>query len=208
MASRLENLKRELAWSDFGTPKAVGAPTPNQRGSAAYTHCRWKLTRAPQAERVPNQDAVRLRDDVVVTIEFDARKSWVADWVFSQPTSFQNSLLHHERGHYKVCALVARDFFIALMQLKGRTFANAPALGAEINALIAAHHNEQVIQPIHDTYDEPLEADHGLNPAGQTRWDGYFDSAFTTPRTPPMRAPDGTSYKIPLLQVLRNAGKL
>ena len=59
---------------------------------------------------------------------------------------------------------------------------------------------------IQSLYDEPGESDHGRNATGQSRWDGYITKAFTTPRNPPVNAPDGTSYKVTLRSVLLAAG--
>jgi hypothetical protein len=40
----------------------------------------------------------------------------------------------------------------------------------------------------------------------QVRWEQFFDKAFTTERTPTVVAPDGATYKIPLIDLLEQAG--
>jgi hypothetical protein len=38
-------------------------------------------------------------------------------------------------------------------------------------------------------------------------WDGFFNRAFTQPRAPAVKAPDGSLYKVRLLDLLEAAGK-
>jgi len=61
-----------------------------------------------------------------------------------------------------------------------------------------------LVAAVHTPYDN--QTDHGNTAQQQQRWDGFISSAFTTPRTPSMSAPDGTPYKAPLLDVLRQGG--
>ena len=63
-------------------------------------------------------------------------------------------------------------------------------------------------QAIHDKYDSAQETNHGRNASQQRSWDGYIQTAFTQQRTPVVRAPDGATYKVRLLDVLRRASKI
>ena len=211
MPSTLKNLFfwKTMDWKTFGTPKSKPAPTASHRRPGANTHARWKFSTAPKEEKIPGTKLYRLKDNVGVTIDFDKGKSWVATWVFDPSRKqFQKDLLHHEIGHYKICALIARDLFIEIMQLKSKQYSSLAAISKDINGIINRHHNEKVIQKIHDKYDETSEADHGLNAGGQKRWDGYFNKAFTQARVPHQTTPGGTTYKVPLLEILGKAGKI
>jgi len=75
---------------------------------------------------------------------------------------------------------------------------------SEVNAVGRTY----VIQPIHDKYDHRLETNHGRNAPAQRAWNGYLQRAFTSLRVPLVRAPDGATYKIRLLDVLRDARKI
>ncbi|HYP49707.1 MAG TPA: hypothetical protein VEQ34_02110, partial [Pyrinomonadaceae bacterium] len=101
-------------------------------------------------------------------------------------------------------ALLVRDMFIDLMQLKQNTYDTAQAVMADVAKVRALF--DPKFQPINDRYDAANETDHGLNQPGQKRWDGFIQTAFTQPRNPPMQAPDGTMYKTPILTVLQQAG--
>jgi hypothetical protein len=41
----------------------------------------------------------------------------------------------------------------------------------------------------------------------QQRWEGYFNKAFTDERTPQVTAPDGATYKVRLVDVVRDGLK-
>ena len=145
---------------------------------------------------------LQIADFIIVDITFDARTSWQASWVQTMPQADKARLLRHEQGHYTIAALIARDFFLALMQLKGRSYANQAALRTDINALNASHLAK--IQPAQDRYD--ADTVHGSVQTQQDRWNNFFSTAFTRQRTPPATAADGVPLKLPLLEVLSAAG--
>ena len=99
---------------------------------------------------------------------------------------------------------MGRDFFIDVMQLKTRSFANLATMQNELR-LLQQQYNPQ---SVHNKYDSTPETNHGLNQAQQNSWNGYINKAFTQTRVPAVRAPDGASYKIRLREVLQAAGKL
>jgi hypothetical protein len=202
MASRLLHLKKQLRWSDFGTPVNRPAPGPGQTATAALT--RTNYTWSANAEYIPgtNPPRYRLKDDVRITIQLQRPPSWVASWVFQRSTQEQNRLLHHEQGHYDLVALLVRDLFIDIMQLKQNTHSTAQAVLNEVNQVRGRYGPK--LQPVQDRYD--TDTRHGLIQSQQNRWDGFIRTAFTQQRNPPVHAPDGTSYKVPLLTVLRQAG--
>jgi hypothetical protein len=199
MASTLTGRDKTLTWADFGAPVPKPKPAPGGTATAAHTEVKYPVTYGWAG----GGKSFSLSDNVTVAVQLDRGKTWVADWVFKEAKQFQDDLLNHEQGHYDIAALLARDMFIELMQLKGRTFSSKADLDNAVAAIVNAHRSQKV----HDKYDEKNEANHGLNPTEQKAWDGFFQKAKTTPRTPTVTAPDGAVYKVRLLDVLKAAGK-
>lgn len=192
-------MTRVLTWNEFARVK--GAPAPGQTAEVAQT----ATDIVPSGfgfERIVGSPSIRIKDTIEVRIEFQPKNSWVFDWVFTQPQSYQNDLLNHENGHYKIVALIGRDFFLALMALKGNTYSNTGALQADLDQ--AKKSIAEKAQPAQDKYDDQTK--NGADSAQQSLWDGYISKAFTTPVSPPQQAADGTSIKIPFLTVLTQAG--
>lgn len=202
MASQLLNFKKQLRWSDFGLPVDKPVPGPGQTATAAFTYTNYVYS--ANAEPVPgtNPPRYRLKDDVRVTIQFKRPPSWVASWVFKTSVLEQNRILNHEQGHYDLVALLVRDMFIDIMELKQNAYGTAQAVMNEINRIIQRYDSKS--QPAQDRYD--VNTNHGNNQSQQAHWDGFIHKAFTQQRNPPIQAPDGTPYKIPLLTVLQQAG--
>jgi hypothetical protein len=199
MASKLVNFNRVLAWSDFAKVKRT--PAPAQTAEVAQT----AADIAPSGfgvERVAGSHSVRLKDSLQVSIEFKPRDSWVYDWVFTQPQAYQDDLLNHENGHYRIVALIGRDFFLALMALRANSYANASALQKDISQ--AGKDIASKAQPAQDKYD--VQTKNGTDAGQQKLWDGYISKATITPVTPAQTADDGTPVKIPFLTVLSGAG--
>jgi hypothetical protein len=199
MGSTLTGRDKTLTWADFGTPQPKPKPAPGSTAVAAHTEVVYPIVYGWAS----SGKSFSLADNVTVSIRLDPGKSWVADWVFKEAKQFQDDLLKHEQGHYDIGALLARDMFIEIMALKGQTFGSKALLDAAVNAVVNKHRSQKV----HDKYDEKAESNHGLNAIQQKAWDGYFQKAKTAPRTPAVTAPDGAIYKIPLLEVLKGAGK-
>jgi hypothetical protein len=204
MPSQLIGLMRTLAWSDFGTPKPGQAPAAGQVMEAANTEADCAVTNI-SVQPIPNTHPpqYRLQDSLIVTISFNKSKSYVYQWVFNQSQQAQDDLLTHEQGHYNITALVARDYFIDVMQLKSQQFTTAQnGLNAVKNVSTGSL---DLIQKIDDLYD--ADTSNGQNAKGQTEWNGYFQTAFTQARTSGERSPDGIPYKVRLIDLLRTAGK-
>jgi hypothetical protein len=200
MGSILTGRDKTLNWTDFGKPRNKPKPSAGGTAVAAHTEVVYPI----QFGWSSTGKSFSLADTVKVNVSLDSPKCWVADWVFNEPKQFQDDLLKHEQGHYDIGALLARDMFIEIMQLKGQTYGSKGALDAAVKVVVDRHRSQKV----HDKYDEKSESNHGLNPTQQKVWDAYFQKAKTTPRTPQVSAPDGALYKIPLLDVLKAAGKI
>ena len=195
MPSQLLGRVRSVQWTDFLAP-----PPPN---SQAHAHIETELSLA--YGYVSGTSGVQLNDNVTVTIRLHRNRSWAKKQIInSWPTQARQDLLRHEQGHYDITALMGRDLFIDVMALKLQSFSNLSALQTAVQTLSQRY----AAQPVHIKYDHVQGTDHGRNAQQQTAWDGYFRSAFTTPRTPAVRAPDGAVYKVRLVDVLRAAGKL
>ncbi len=208
MASRLENLFKTLTWNNF--PRSSVTPGPGQRIHVALTSV-FINPRLPNPTIIPvagrRPTVYQLSDNVVIKVEFDRAGSWVSDWVFTQPQSFQDQLLKHEQGHYNLTALVARDLFVDLMLLKQQTFRTSSEGINAIRPLIAPlQANPHISQRISDLYDSANQTENGYKDAVQTRWDGYIHTAFHTPRPGGTNAPGGVAHKVRIVDVLRQAG--
>jgi hypothetical protein len=141
-----------------------------------------------------------LRDDAVISVELNPGQTFVNQWALNLPAPFPTDLLH--QGHYDLVALFCRDMFIELMTLKQQSSSTPQAVVTAAQAIFQRF--DGFIAAVHAPYDN--QTDHGNIAQQQQRWDGFIRSAFTSPRTPAMNAPDGTPYKMPLLDVLSQGG--
>ena len=196
MPSKLNNLFRTLTWNDFQKVNRA-APPPGVIAEAAEIPVDINVA---GVSVVNSSGGVRLADSVQATVQLG--RCTVSSWVFNQPQSFQTALLKHEQGHYDLTALIARDWFLALMRLKLQVFANAQALQKALNDLDAA--TRKKAQPVISLYDS--RTTNGTNAQEQAKWDGFIQTAFKTAATPPEQTPDGTTIKVTLLGVLKQAG--
>jgi hypothetical protein len=202
MASQLSNLRRTLTWNDFGTP--VRGPDPAAGVVATAAQTRATHSHSINSENVPGSSPAqfRLQDSVTLSVILQRNQMFVNAWVFRRPQTFQDTLLHHEQGHYDLVALFCRDMFIEIMAVKPQTFASNNAVMQAVEPIMTRF--DALIAAVHTPYDN--DAQHGRNVTQQQRWDAFIQSAFTTPRDPPMSAPDGAAYKTPLAGVLRAGG--
>jgi hypothetical protein len=145
---------------------------------------------------------VRIRDSIHVDIRYQRHQSWVANWVFNRPQSYQDGLLAHEQGHYNLLALLGRDFFLSLMRLKAITYPSRGGVQADMDAAFMATAGKG--QALQDRYDADTQT--GTNATQQARWLGFITTAFTMPVSPPQTAADGTPVKMPILAVLTRNG--
>jgi len=207
MASQLVGLFKTLAWTDFqGT-------APQNSGYAGLTATTISVKHGAGANAHLDPTTGGLQDDVTVTITMDNKKSWIVkDQVDSR---FWQFLLDHEQVHYDISALMARDLFIDLMALKMKKYKSQADLQADVNATVTTYNGP--LQKIQDAYDAdtknglPFQASTSLftptaKTADQSRWEGFRDKAFSELRPGGQRAPDGTTYKKRLMDVLSAGG--
>src|SRR5262245_7357472 len=122
MSSQLVNLQRTLTWSDFGHPRPGPDPAPGVVATAAQTRATHSHSFHAEQVRGSHPRSFQLSDSVNVTVLLQQRQMFVNEWVLRQPSSFQDSVLHHEQGHYDMVALFCRDMFIEIMAVKAQTF--------------------------------------------------------------------------------------
>ena len=201
MPSRLTGLQRTLTWQDFGSPRP-GTPPAGQRTTAAQTRARPNRSIFAEHVHGTRPPQFRLRDNAVISVDLDRAQTFVNQWALNMPAPYPTDLLHHEQGHYDLVALFCRDMFIELMELKQQSSSTPQAVMADAEAIFRRF--DGFIAAVHTPYDD--QTDHGNIAQQQQRWDGFMRSAFTTPRTPATSAPDGTPYRVPLLDVLRQGG--
>lgn len=203
MSSQLVGLMRRLTWSDFTRELDVPLPGPGEDVIAAET--KTDVPDIPFGFRVIPGSAppkFTFDDNMTVRVVFDPTASWRAVWVKTMPQAEQDRLLQHEQGHYSIAALMARDFFLDLMQLKGKVYGKREDALADVGKLksgILAR-----INPLQKKYDGDTK--HGSDQAAQNRWNWALSAAFTSPRTPPAVAADGVRLKVRLLDAVRAAG--
>jgi hypothetical protein len=156
-------------------------------------------------------------DEVTVTVVFDGASSWrvpMDQW----PAQIQRELLEHEQGHYDITALIARDLFIQYMKLKNSVYDNQNDGARDYRScgqIFAAN-----LTKAQDAYDDETghSQAHVFTPnsgfvtpphqkgSTQAKWEGIIASAFIRPRNPRESAPDGSPYKMQLMDVLVQAG--
>jgi hypothetical protein len=192
-------LVRALSWGDF-PHQDQSEPGPGDTAHGAQIGV--DINPAGFGLDHPPGGGVRIRDTIQVTIRYRRDSSWVANWVFNRPQSYQDALLAHEQGHYNLVALLGRDFFLALMRLKANNYPTAAAAQADLTA--ASNSIAAKAQPLQDRYDDDTQ--NGTDATKQARWLSFINTSFTTPVNPPQTAADGASIKIPILTVLSQNG--
>lgn len=150
----------------------------------------------------------RLVDSVAVRVTFERNKSFVMSWVFGRSAQFQNDMLNHEQGHYNIAALVSRDFFVDVMQLKAQSFAPAQAGLTAVKQIQQRSLDKiQAVQRLYDREVHPEQNSGRSRGPIQLAWDSFIQKAFTQARSGGTQAPDGTFHKIRLIDVLSQGGK-
>jgi hypothetical protein len=201
MPSKLVGLKKTLTWGDF-KKKTENPPPPGTLVAAAETLAVVAVSNKT-APTAPSGSGFTLADSLTFTVSLDA-KSWVKSWVFTKKSAAdQAALLKHEQGHYDIAALITRDFFIDIMDMKNWEYAAAADVDAEYQQLKTAMRAKTAeAQKLYEG-----ETKNGTVTAMQAAWNGYIQKAFTEVRATGGKAPDGATYKKPLLEILRAAGK-
>lgn len=210
LPSKLIGLKDKLSWDDFQGP--VPKNSPYQSGTFMSLDRSVGGAAFGPAAFEGSGGSFKLKDAVVIKINFDKKKSWKDTGNLS--STEEQLLLEHEQGHYDITALVGRDMFIAIMALKGQTF---PSAQDGANALITiSNQYGALLTKIDNLYDSSGETGHRAyeslsigpprKPPAQARWEGYLRRARTEERNPAVTAPDGATYKVELADILRGAG--
>jgi len=199
MGSNLTGLFRVLTWADFTGPQ----PSSNPDNMLAETKT---VASSPyfsfKSEGKGAAKTWQLNDTITISVSIDSAKSWKLPSVDSMSQAEKDRLLKHEQGHYNLVALLARDMFIELKQVKAvRT--STPEAALKLCTDIQTRYSK-ITQPLQDLYDSKTETDHFRNTAKQAKWDGFINTAFTKERVPQISAPDGASYKEEILSVLRS----
>ena len=204
--SSLIGLRRTLTWDDF-----KGSPPPGSKFSA-QTASDFVVSN-PTFQNVAGGKVQRV-DQLIVTVVFDKNSSWkipMNNWSLQQ----QQDLLDHEQGHYDITALIARDLFIRLMAGKNKVY-NDKAAGVEDieswKRIYKANENKAQVQ--YDDVTMNSQANTFLPSVGppptkgstQDKWERVIASGFTTVRPSGDTAPDGTPYKVELMDILVKAG--
>ena len=160
--------------------------------------------------------AFTLADTVTITINMNNMLSWKK----IEPLTLKGEalLLDHEQGHYDLTALMARDCFIDLMQLKAKTFPNQQVAQKEANDMVLAY--QKKLTAMQKLYDDKTRHGAWVTPSfgaralgerketDQNQWEFWIQTAKTEERQPAMTAPDGkgTPYKVTILKVLEDKG--
>jgi len=200
MPSELKGLFKTLEWSNFSVRREA-PPKAGQIAVAAHTDTLDSLVARP--EGIPGTKKFRLADTVQVSIFLNVsgtfQKSWVAT---TMSQAERDDLLSHEQGHYDIHALLSRDFFLAVMQLKSNEYDSPGDLTVDINAAQRATTDKSpAVQAKYDT-----ETGTGSKKTEQAQWKGMISSAFDTPASPPQFTPKGIPIKVTLLSVLSKNG--
>ncbi len=231
MPSKLVNFipAKKLSWSDFpGNPthqeldelRRIAAASPGMTVGMAGIHSSFTVDFGaganPNLTAVPGKSPAvfALADTVTITVNMDTVHSWRR----TEPLSAaeEGLLLDHEQGHYDLTALMARDCFIALMQLKASTFPDQQAGQTEANKIVSDF--QRKLGAMQTLYDKEtrhgawVTPSHGARMLGprkerdQNQWEGFITTAQTVERQPAMSAPDGRTYKLAILEVLDDKG--
>ena len=210
LPSKLVGLKRKLSWGDFKGP----VPKTSTFLSGTFMGIDRKVGGSAfgPGSFEASGSSFKLKDAVVITINFDENKSW--EYTGSLNATQAQLLLEHEQGHYDIAALVARDMFIAIMALKAQTFVTQQDGLNALNTI--SNRYGALLTKIDNLYDSTGETGHRAfeslsfgpprKPPEQAKWEGYLKRARTEERSPAMTAPDGTPYKVELADILRGAG--
>lgn len=196
MAAQINGVSRTLQWTDFQR-RTMPAPAEGEEVTVAFTNTRFHFTRNANFSWIPrsNPAQYRLDDNFVMQVSLVTQHpdteqvTWVASWVASRPSAERDALLNHERGHYALVALLARDCFNELRGMLANQYDSVGAAQDEWNAIIDRY--QVKIQPVQTVYDSERQTRHGFNRSLQTIWDGYISNARTN--------------NTPILTVLSNA---
>ncbi len=201
MASKLVGLKKILAWGDFKEIREA-KPGPGQLVAAAKTRAITAISHKV-APTEKSGEGFTLKDKITFTVSLDPN-SWVKSWVLRElPEKELEALRKHEQGHYDLAALITRDYFIDIMDIKNWEYESA----ADVDWDYQYYKSEmkQKSAEVEDLYE--TETANGTKKAEQAAWNDYIQKAFSEVRGDGSQSPGGTMYKKTLLSLLRAAKK-
>lgn len=201
MSSKLVGLKKTLAWTNF-LKKFDKQPAPGTLTPGAETQVIVAFSNK-NAPTTVSGSGFTLEDSITVTVSLNP-KNWVQNWVFKKPALEQAALLKHEQGHYDLAALVTRDYFIDIMDMKNWEYTSTAEVDLEYQQLKTDMRTKTVaVQKLYEA-----ETANGTIADKQKDWDGFIQKAFTEVRGTGEKAPDGVFYKKKLVDILKGAGKV
>jgi hypothetical protein len=200
VASKLSGLFKTLAWTDFG-----GTPDPKKPALDAFTSSKFDFPVRQNFVKTPGSSVFRFDDSLTIAITMSSTLSWRrTSSIQSKGSAYSTDLLKHEQGHYDITALIARDLFIEVMQLKAKSYPSGAAGDNDLKPILNKFAGKA--EKISKIYDSTAETNHGANTTAQARWNKMIERAFTEPRAGGGSAPDGATYKIPFLDALSQNG--
>ena len=199
MGSSINGVSKSVTWQDY-TIKKMAPPSDDTDVDVASTAAAWSMPGGFNilADTSTKPPTYKLADAITINVDIDSDNSWVADWIFSKWThAKQDAILNHEQGHYNIVALLARDYFMELMAMMGKTYKTAPAGTLDAQA-ITKRYTGAIVKALQDLYDSPSETNHDPigNADAQKKWDGFFADAVSK-KTPLMTILSGGGIKVP-----------
>jgi hypothetical protein len=151
-----------------------------------------------------------LGDNITLRVVFDDKRSWKR--IAPLTLKGEQLLLDHEQGHYDITALMARDCFIDIMQLKAKTYGSEQDGRTEATDIVGDYRTK--LEAIQKTYDNDTTHGAWVTPSFlperkesfQTKWEGFIHIAKSEIRQPEVSSPFGKPYKVRLLEVLAKNG--
>lgn len=159
-APRIGNWPRALSWKDFR--EVSSRPTGNNEDAQIHT----EIELSPKVS-IKKIDGRLLLGSFSISLRIINDDTWVVT------SAKSDSLLAHEKGHYDITGLMARDMATDLAAIR----ATSPGeLQREVNR-IQAHYGQHA-QTLSDQYDEEKETNHGLNSGKQAEWENRIREAI------------------------------
>lgn len=166
-------LTRVLEWKDFGTPRKMSAPGPGEIKKAAATAVGW-VQNPTQLDVQPVKGSkptvYKLVKAPTATVQLNPAKMWVASFVFDDwSEAKRDALLEHERLHYLMGALSARDYARDFEAIAARTYDSASAGIDDIRDALTRN-SQANAQALQDAYDDDTKHDPTGFKAEQAKW--------------------------------------
>ena len=161
--------KEITGWSDFKQQLDKPPKTHTDPETDAYTSADFNWS---SPSKQGDDGLYRFNGSNLVTIKLDQTKSFVLKTTVSGSQS--SSILNHEKGHYNIAKLAARELCKELMDLSD---ADPQELTKKANKI----YNDKLAlaTKVEDTYDDDQNGtDHGNDANAQTTWDGKISNGL------------------------------